>query len=173
MNRWLRRVGLFAAAMLIGGCGGGGGAAAGVGGGGGTTPYFGSISANSATLDDGSHYAQLGLIATQSGTAQITATSPDFDTFLVVEQVDADGSSEVVAEDDDGGGGTNSATSVSVVAGTHYTALVTSATADATALRWAATALLEAEKNMRAVRGHKQLWILQAALGRKVAEKAV
>jgi transposase-like protein len=41
------------------------------------------------------------------------------------------------------------------------------------ALRWAATALLEAEKNMRAVRGHKQLWILQAALGRKVAEKAV
>jgi transposase-like protein len=41
------------------------------------------------------------------------------------------------------------------------------------ALRWAATALLEAEQNMRSVKGFKQLWMLQAALGRKIAEQAV
>ena len=34
------------------------------------------------------------------------------------------------------------------------------------ALRWAATALLEAENGMRTVKGVKQLWMLQAALGR-------
>lgn len=41
------------------------------------------------------------------------------------------------------------------------------------ALRWAATALLEAEQGFRALRGHTQLWMLQAALGRTVEEKAV
>lgn len=41
------------------------------------------------------------------------------------------------------------------------------------ALRWAATALLEAEQGFRAIRGHAQLWMLAAALNRPLQEKAV
>jgi putative transposase len=41
------------------------------------------------------------------------------------------------------------------------------------ALRWSATALLQAEQALRNVRGSKQLWMLQAALGRKQNEMAV
>ena len=41
------------------------------------------------------------------------------------------------------------------------------------ARRWAAVALLEAEKSFRAIKGHKQLWILAASLGRKRDEQAV
>jgi transposase-like protein len=41
------------------------------------------------------------------------------------------------------------------------------------ALRWAATAVLEAEKSFRAIKGHKQLWMLAASLGRKLEEQAV
>ena len=33
-------------------------------------------------------------------------------------------------------------------------------------LRWAASAFLSAEKNFRRIRGYKDLWILEAALGR-------
>ncbi len=41
------------------------------------------------------------------------------------------------------------------------------------ALRWAATALLEAENGMRTVKGFKQLWMLQAALERSDQVNAV
>jgi putative transposase len=41
------------------------------------------------------------------------------------------------------------------------------------ALRWSATALLQAEKTLRNLRGSKQLWMLEAALGRKKSEMAV
>ncbi len=41
------------------------------------------------------------------------------------------------------------------------------------ALRWCANALLKAEKNMRALRGHKELWILAAALGLALQEEAM
>jgi putative transposase len=41
------------------------------------------------------------------------------------------------------------------------------------ALRWASTALLEAEIGFRVLRGHKQLWMLAAALGRTAKEEAV
>src|SRR5580658_10485086 len=40
------------------------------------------------------------------------------------------------------------------------------------ALRWAASALLEAEPNMRTVKGFKHLWILKASLDNEVAQKA-
>ena len=41
-------------------------------------------------------------------------------------------------------------------------------------LRWTAAALLEAERSLRSIRGAKQLWMLEAALGRKKqAEVAV
>jgi len=33
-------------------------------------------------------------------------------------------------------------------------------------LRWAASAFLDAEKNFRRVMGYKDLWILEATLGR-------
>ncbi len=41
------------------------------------------------------------------------------------------------------------------------------------ALRWAATALLQAEQSLRPLKGSKHLWILEAALGRKKQEMAV
>jgi len=41
------------------------------------------------------------------------------------------------------------------------------------ALRWSAAALLEAQKGFRKLRGHSQLWMLEAALGRTAQEKAV
>lgn len=41
------------------------------------------------------------------------------------------------------------------------------------ALRWAATALLEAERGFRALKGRKQLWMLAAALDWNVREEAV
>lgn len=41
------------------------------------------------------------------------------------------------------------------------------------ALRWTATALTEAEQGFRKLRGHGQLWMLQAALARSLQEKAV
>lgn len=41
------------------------------------------------------------------------------------------------------------------------------------ALRWAATALLHAEKTLRNLRGSKELWMLQAALGRNKNQMAV
>lgn len=40
------------------------------------------------------------------------------------------------------------------------------------ALRWAATALNQAETGFRKLRGNSQLWMLEAALGRKTQEKA-
>jgi hypothetical protein len=36
------------------------------------------------------------------------------------------------------------------------------------ALRWTASAFLEAEKNFRRIQGHRELWVLATALGRKV-----
>lgn len=41
------------------------------------------------------------------------------------------------------------------------------------AVRWAATGFLEAERSFRNIKGHKQLWMLAAALGRKTQEQAV
>ena len=41
------------------------------------------------------------------------------------------------------------------------------------ALRWSATALAQAEAGFRRLRGHNQLWMLEAALGRTAQEKAV
>ena len=41
------------------------------------------------------------------------------------------------------------------------------------ALRWAATALVQAEKTFRSLRGHGQLWMLKAALDRNTKEIAV
>jgi len=40
------------------------------------------------------------------------------------------------------------------------------------ALRWAASALLEAEPNMRTVKGFKHLWMLKASLDNELAKKA-
>ena len=36
------------------------------------------------------------------------------------------------------------------------------------ALRWTASGFLEAEKNFRRLQGHRELWVLAAALGRQV-----
>jgi putative transposase len=41
------------------------------------------------------------------------------------------------------------------------------------AKRWIASAMLEAEKNFRTLKGHKDIWMLQAALGQRSQEKAV
>lgn len=41
------------------------------------------------------------------------------------------------------------------------------------ALRWCGNALLEAEQNMRTLKGHKHLWMLKAALGVAVQEEVV
>ena len=41
------------------------------------------------------------------------------------------------------------------------------------AARWAATALLEAERGFRLLKGHSELWMLEAALGRPTQENAV
>ena len=38
------------------------------------------------------------------------------------------------------------------------------------ALRWTATGFLEAEKSFRKIQGHRQLWVLGAALGRSIEE---
>lgn len=81
-------------------------------------------------MDDGGHYASFGLVGSKSGTAQITVSSSAFDPMLVVEKINDDGSSEVVAEDDDGGGGNSSKATFTVVSGTHYTVLTTSASGD-------------------------------------------
>lgn len=40
----------------------------------------------------------------------------------------------------------------------------------AMALRWTATGFLEAEKSFRKIQGHRQLWVLGAALGRSIKE---
>jgi transposase-like protein len=40
-------------------------------------------------------------------------------------------------------------------------------------LRWVAAGLLQAQKGFRLIKGHKQLWMLTAALGRTAAEEAV
>ena len=78
-------------------------------------------------MDDGAGYAAFGLVAKSSGTAKFAAASSNFDTILAIERVDPDGSSETVAEDDDSGGGTNSALTMAVTAGTHYTMILTGA----------------------------------------------
>jgi transposase-like protein len=41
------------------------------------------------------------------------------------------------------------------------------------AMRWCASALLEAEQNMRTLKGHKELWMLAAALQRTPQQKIV
>lgn len=41
------------------------------------------------------------------------------------------------------------------------------------AKRWLACALVEAEENFRTLKGHKDIWMLEAALGRHSAEQAV
>ena len=41
------------------------------------------------------------------------------------------------------------------------------------AMRWTASALLDAEKSFRTLKGYKELWMLSASLGRNLQEKAV
>ena len=127
--------------LILIGCGGGGGTPGGGGGGsnggsnggsGGSGPlqFTASVSASSPVLDDGGHFAALPMQALKSGTAQVSAASSAFDPILVIEQLDPDGTSEVVAEDDDGGGGTTAAISFSATAGVQYTLIATSPAGD-------------------------------------------
>jgi putative transposase len=41
------------------------------------------------------------------------------------------------------------------------------------AKRWLASVLIEAEQNFRTLKGHKDIWMLQAALGQQIEEEAV
>jgi len=38
------------------------------------------------------------------------------------------------------------------------------------ALRWTATGFLAAEKSLRKIQGHRQIWVLATALGRSIEE---
>lgn len=72
----------------------------------------------------------LGLVASKTGTAKITANSSDFDPVVIVEKLNDDGSIEVVGQDDDSGGGTSSNLTLNVTSGTHYNVIVTSPQGD-------------------------------------------
>jgi len=108
---------------LFAGCGGGGGRPE-------TGLVRGALASSSPRLDDGSSYESYEFHATASGSTTVTATAA-FDTFLVVERVEPDGTVVVIAEDDDSGGGTNSAVAVDVVAGKRYNVIVTGVAANA------------------------------------------
>lgn len=113
--------------LLAAGCGGGGSSTKAT-----TQTVNRTISlATSPTLDDGSHYASISFLCTKSGTVTLKATSTALDPILVVEKLNSDSTSEVVAADDDGAGGTGASAAFEVAAGSTYTAYVTSAGADA------------------------------------------
>lgn len=117
-------------ALLSAGCGGGGSGGSSGGHGSTMARFDTTITTSSAVLDDGAHFASLGLVASGSGPAVVTVTSSAFDPMVVVERLNDDGTLEVVAEDDDGGGGTDGKASFTVAAGARYTVLATSASGD-------------------------------------------
>lgn len=88
------------------------------------------IGSGSLTLDDGGHYAVAAFIGNAVGTASVSVTSTDFDAFTIVEEVNANGTSDVIAEDDNGDGGTNSLVTFHVDTGSHYSVIVTTPSGD-------------------------------------------
>jgi len=115
-----RLIHILAVVCLLAGCAGGGNPGAPPSN---TATVNIQLTAASPTMDDGTRYAELDLIATKSGTAKFTADSLAFNTILAVEQAGANRVAQVAAEDD---GGSNSASTVTIQAGLHYTMIATS-----------------------------------------------
>lgn len=67
----------------------------------------GELTADDPTMDDGSHFDIYVYEGAPGEEVEITLSSPDFDTYLLLRRAFGDGL-ENIAEDDDGGDGTNS-----------------------------------------------------------------